>query len=52
MANKAIPLSYLSKLKEQCDELYQAKGSGGGTVEYMTDEEVDALFVEDELIGT
>lgn len=52
MADKAIPLSYLSKLKEQCDELYQAKGSGGGSVEYMTDEEVDALFVEDELIGT
>lgn len=51
MSDKAIPLSYLSKLKEQCDELYQAKGSGGGTIEYMTDEEVDALFVEDELIG-
>lgn len=31
MADKAIPMSYLSKLKEQCDELYQAKGSGGGT---------------------
>lgn len=44
MADKAIPMSYLSKLKEQCDELYQAKGSGGGTIEYMTNEEVDALF--------
>ena len=32
MANKAIPLSYLSKLKEQCDELYEKKGEGGTTV--------------------
>lgn len=69
MSDKAIPLSYLSKLKEQCNELYEKKDnvianpleSGtqeltslqvGGTVyniaataiEYMTDEEVDALF--------
>ena len=45
MADTAIPKPYLTKLKEQCDELYQAKGSGGGSVEYMTDEEVDALFL-------
>ncbi len=32
MADKAIPMSYLSKLKEQCDELYEKKGEGGTTV--------------------
>lgn len=51
MADKAIPLSYLSKLKEQCDELYEKKGEGGGLIEYATNEEIDYLFSADDLIG-
>lgn len=48
MANKAIPLSYLSKLKEQCDELYEKKGSGASFVdigEFTHDDMSDKDFI-------